>query len=457
MMIKITKSTVLIVIAFILVVGCLNVYASEEVILTSSDDKSSLDEILSDFDLSVCNTVWDVDFEDHQLSEENGGNICNSEGVAITNDKGGIFQVNSGSANSSFSIENYSGATEKNNEKSLHAIIKGYDEVKLNECQVDISSNVAIFNYDYSTENLASDEYMGYVRFYKEDGTTVDSPQIRLGGNGNIWIHGVTVLKQINASNASEWINVGLVYDFSTSMYYVYIDGEQMYSQDLSSYNISKTYKLIISTKGGYAAYSGEYWVDNINVVEAKSKNNIISATNEKKSFDLTFKNSVSMPDKEDIKITFGSNTISVESVEQISDNVIRVNTVQDIFTGVYIDISIKDVDLNEFMTYRHLSDTEDFDISGMIFTQNDNVISASATVVNVTDTPRNVTMIMTLRDENRDAISLIFTPVKEFSESDEISISAEIGNAKYADILFIDDFDNCHPVKNIRFEHQIN
>ena len=447
------------IISFILAI-CMNlatVHADNSGdVVTTSFETDYLSMMLSDFDLVPIDTLWDVDFENHTLQGPHSGYVCNADGVVAESSRGDTFQINSWSNNSSFEIAEYEGATISNG-KSLKGSVVGKDQVQLNEFRSTISSNFAVFNYDYSTENLVSDEYLGSIRFYNENGATIDAPKIRLGGNGNLWVpHGVGVHKQLAPEQAKEWVNVGIIYDFDTSMYYIYIDGVCAYSTDLSSYNIAKTYKLHIYTTGASDNYRGEYWLDNFKVFEAKSRNSIVDVNDADKSLEITFKNNIDTISPEDIEIKFGQNALTVANVEHISENKIRVSTNQEIFSGVYLDISVKDNELNEEITYRHLTEPKSFDVSGINISMNDGEVMGSATIVNSTGVARKVTMIMALKDENGDIISLSFTPSAEYMENTEVSVSMPVGNAKSAEIFFVDDFDNCRPVKNIKFEMTI-
>ena len=207
-------------------------------------------------DVNIEEILWNVDFENHTL---NGGNISDKNGNKLTNSRGDYIQVNSGSANSSFTICANEVAS-KNNGMSLKASVANKDMVQMNEFRGTVRNNYAIWSYDYCVPDFSADRTIGHIAYYKTGASSwVTASPLTLSQGKWLKADGA-YLKQIEAN---VWYKITFVIDISDDTAHVLLD--DIYLTSISLPDIDRTFKMRVFVQN---SSSGDYWIDNINVGE---------------------------------------------------------------------------------------------------------------------------------------------------------------------------------------------
>lgn len=430
--------------------------ASEEdlpsLLSSGTQNASYLDSAFETLNLITVDTVWDVDFNSHTLSGTGQGSICDSEGVTLKNSKNNYLEVKSTSGNSdAFTMAEYTGDASKNYGNSLKLNSYNKDNTQLNYFQSVVDSNYAVFSYDCCVESLTVDKYIGSIIFYNKSGGQVGSPTLKVTAKGELY-SGEKKLKTLDASAASKWFNVVMVTNLDTGMYYVFIDGTLLDTQDLSSLNISKTYKFMAYVRV-YNQDTGVIWFDNYKVLEVKALNEITKTENGDKYIDITFSQPIDTVEPSDVALSFGKNKLSVASITTLSDKSVRVNTVQEIFSAVDIDIEIFDQTTKKTMNAVHASSHKEFDMGNVSFQVKGDTLNVSAKVYNSTGASENVVMIVVLKNALGQILKTVGTADAKFTSDDTLGLQVPVNGAVYAEVFFVDDYTHFRPLKNIKFE----
>lgn len=401
--------------------------------------------------------LYDIDFESETITSElssahyASATIADAAGVAISPkrypDKTAWGPV--GEAANSISIDDTADSVIPGGTRALHLQRGARTAVNFNQIEAPISGGIAVISMDYYSNMQVNTTALGV-----NDGG--NWPHVTFKGSAKeITFNG----KSYKMGETPAWYRIVQILDIDNKNISCLINGEYMGTANYDK--ATGTLVRILSqtswvSEADTEKAKGDVWIDNLQVYEAERSAEVLNAEAQGNEIMLSLSKVMEEDDLASVSVGYGKNELYIEKYS-VTDNAMRIQTLQPVFTQVPIEIKIDYLARgmkNELLHTLTPLAAASFDVIEVERLGEGNRVGARATLSNSTGEDKTAVMILCTRDDKGNVLSVRVTEETPISASGtELTLTAEeTGGAASAEVFFIDSFSGCIPIKQVRY-----